>query len=129
MNEYDRIAAIAAELEAAASETEGRAVLQSGSEVVECARLAANRPALYHLAAVFLRASLEQEKPISAAPLFLPDSEYYLTDVVMEENPTVVPEVEETMGAKATNMALAMFLISIVVLSVVGAVSVIRWLF
>ena len=129
MNEPERIAAIAAELDAAAQAgDEPRAVLQSGAEVVECARLAANRTALYRLAAVLLRATLQHGRSVTAASVFDQNSEYYLTDVVMDEDPRVVPEVPESAGIKAANVTLAAFLIGVAVFALIGVISFIVWL-
>ena len=129
MTEQERIAAIAAELEAAAAGSEAQAVLQSGAEVVECARLAANRPGLYCLAATMLRASLQPGRSISASPMFSHNSEYFLTDVVMDERPRMVPEVEVTAKTQAGDFAFAGCLVTIAVLTVIGLVSVVGWVF
>lgn len=56
MTERDRIAVIVGELDkVAAAEEDAAAILQSGVEVVEYARLAANRAGLYTIAAALRR--------------------------------------------------------------------------
>ena len=126
MTEQERIAAIAAELEAAAGD-DAQAILQSGAEVVECARLAANRAGLYRLAAVMLRATLQPGRSVSAAQVFSNNSEYHLTDVVMDEKPHIVPEAEVTTRDRVGDYAFAGCLITLLILTVVGLVSVVGW--
>jgi hypothetical protein len=124
----ERVIAIAEELEANAPESEAQAVLQSGAEVVECARLAANQAALYRLAAAFLRASILNGQPYNASACFEPTSEYYLTDIVLDEVPAVIPEQDESPLTKAANVGIVLVLIVMATLALIGLVSVVSWL-